>query len=125
MAMKKCRECDGKVSSSAKTCPHCGVSKPYTSPSGCLIFILAVAFATYMTYFNDEKKTPENSYEKVEDTQEVRSEAQAVIQSRGFTCTKVNSTHAAAFGGSVTVFCDDIYEYKIKDNGGKYQVTAE
>lgn len=125
MALKKCRECGDNVSSSAKTCPHCGIKKPYTSPSGCFIFIFAVGFATYMTYVKDDSKPTENTYQKFEDTKELRSEAQAVIQSRGFSCDKVNSTHAAAFGGSITVFCDDAYEYKIKDNGGKYQVAAE
>jgi len=28
MAMKKCKECKHDVSSSAKTCPHCGVANP-------------------------------------------------------------------------------------------------
>ena len=28
MALSTCKECDGKVSTLAKTCPHCGVSKP-------------------------------------------------------------------------------------------------
>ncbi len=28
MALKKCRECDGEVSTGAKTCPHCGVDRP-------------------------------------------------------------------------------------------------
>ena len=28
MALSTCKECDGKVSTLAKTCPHCGVPKP-------------------------------------------------------------------------------------------------
>ena len=28
MAMTVCRECEGAVSSAAKTCPHCGVATP-------------------------------------------------------------------------------------------------
>ena len=28
MAIMKCRECGGKVSSEAATCPHCGVNQP-------------------------------------------------------------------------------------------------
>lgn len=31
MALKPCRECKEKVSTEAKTCPHCGVSKPAVS----------------------------------------------------------------------------------------------
>ena len=28
VALKKCRECDGRVSKGAKACPHCGAKKP-------------------------------------------------------------------------------------------------
>ena len=28
MALKQCRECGGKVSTGAATCPHCGVGSP-------------------------------------------------------------------------------------------------
>lgn len=28
MALTTCKECDGKVSTLAKTCPHCGITKP-------------------------------------------------------------------------------------------------
>lgn len=126
MAIKKCRECGGKVSSSAKTCPHCGVSKPYASPSGCFIFIFAVAFATYFTWFkDDEPQKPEDTYEKFVDSQQLRDEAQSLIRANGYTCDKINSIHPAAFGGELTVFCNDIYQFKIKDEGGKYKVTVE
>ena len=30
MALSTCKECNGKVSTLAKTCPHCGVTKPAT-----------------------------------------------------------------------------------------------
>ncbi len=33
MALKKCRECGKEVSSGAKTCPHCGVSRPVKTNS--------------------------------------------------------------------------------------------
>ena len=32
MSLEKCRECKGKVSSEANTCPHCGINKPYVPP---------------------------------------------------------------------------------------------
>ena len=32
MSLEKCRECRGKVSSEAKTCPHCGIGEPYKPP---------------------------------------------------------------------------------------------
>lgn len=34
MALKPCKECKQQVSTSAKTCPHCGVSKPTKSGIG-------------------------------------------------------------------------------------------
>lgn len=55
---------------------------------------------------------------------ELKSESQAVIRNAGYQCDKVNGVFPAAFGGSVTVFCDDVYQYIIKDKGGKRQVTA-
>lgn len=128
MAMKKCRECRQAVSSSAKVCPHCGIKDPYASPKGLIKLLLLVGFITLAWLTNQGGKSSsssENSYQTVEDTQELRDEAQLVIQAKGYNCKKVNSTYAAAFGGELTVFCDDVYQYKIKDNGGKYAVTAE
>lgn len=128
MAMKKCRECRQAVSSSAKVCPHCGIKDPYASPKGLIKLLLLVGFIALAWLTNQGGKSSsssENSYQTVEDTQELRDEAQLVIQAKGYNCKKVNSTHAAAFGGELTVFCDDVYQYKIKDNGGKYAVTAE
>ncbi|MFQ3392189.1 hypothetical protein P9477_01840 [Enterobacter mori] len=128
MAMKKCRECGQGVSSSAKVCPHCGIKNPYASPKGLIKLLLLVGFIAFAWLTNQGGKpssTSESSYQTVEDTQELRDEAQLVIQAKGYNCKKVNSTHAAAFGGELTVFCDDVYQYKIKDNGGKYAVTAE
>lgn len=41
--MKRCRECKKEVSTSAKTCPHCGISNPSGSMSnGLRIFLIVV-----------------------------------------------------------------------------------
>ena len=41
MALKPCRECKAKVSSEAKICPNCGISKPAKhSKSSTVIFIM-------------------------------------------------------------------------------------
>jgi hypothetical protein len=32
MAVTECRECAGRVSTTAKTCPHCGISRPGLPP---------------------------------------------------------------------------------------------
>lgn len=42
MAMRKCRECGGKVSRKAKTCPHCGAAvgeKRIGTAAGCVVII--------------------------------------------------------------------------------------
>ena len=55
MALRPCRECSRSVSSSAKTCPHCGVACPAAfstrSVSGCRMLVafgLVVAVAISM-----------------------------------------------------------------------------
>lgn len=46
MAIKKCKECNKEVSSSAKTCPHCGVKKPGISARVSLkYFIVALVLS--------------------------------------------------------------------------------
>ncbi|HDG1673796.1 TPA: hypothetical protein PFE07_003264 [Kluyvera cryocrescens] len=57
MALTKCKECKKEVSTSAKTCPHCGVANPGVNVmKGCLILIvLAIGFGAYMTFSGDDK----------------------------------------------------------------------
>lgn len=55
---------------------------------------------------------------------ELKSESQTVVRNAGYQCNKVNGVFPAAFGGSVTVFCDDVYQYIIKDKGGRYTVEV-
>ena len=55
---------------------------------------------------------------------ELKSESQAVIRNAGYQCDKVNGVFPATFGGSVTVFCDEVYQYVIKDKGGRYTVEV-
>lgn len=56
---------------------------------------------------------------------ELKSESQAVVRDAGYQCDKVNGVFPAAFGGSVSVFCDDVYQYTIKDKGGRYIVEVD
>jgi hypothetical protein len=53
MALAECRECGKEVSNRAKTCPHCGVSRPGTTNSqmfgGAVIFIgMVIGGAAWM-----------------------------------------------------------------------------
>ncbi|MFP2832813.1 hypothetical protein ACLETW_02390 [Citrobacter portucalensis] len=56
---------------------------------------------------------------------QLKAESQAVVRQAGYQCNKVNGVYPAAFGGSVTVFCDDVYQYTIQDKGGRYSVEVD
>ncbi|MDC9590716.1 zinc-ribbon domain-containing protein [Xenorhabdus sp. XENO-10] len=62
MALKKCKECGKEVSTSAKTCPHCGVKDPGVGAKeklgGCLILIILVALAAiYFSRIDETNNT--------------------------------------------------------------------
>ena len=44
MAIKRCQECGEKVSSSAKTCPHCGKKHPVKKSLSLLGMIIILLF---------------------------------------------------------------------------------
>ncbi len=46
MALLKCPECDGNVSSEARACPHCG--KPISLPSAKKIYYLSLLFIFFI-----------------------------------------------------------------------------
>jgi hypothetical protein len=50
MALKACKECKKEVSSSAKTCPHCGVSNPAVSSADTIKGLIAVALIGWAIY---------------------------------------------------------------------------
>lgn len=63
MALKKCRECEQKVSSKAKTCPHCGAPVRASNSQSCLgctafltIVVLGILF--FRLYRQDFQPTP-------------------------------------------------------------------
>ncbi|CAH3779769.1 hypothetical protein I9Y19_003266 [Citrobacter freundii] len=61
MALTKCKECKKEVSTSAKTCPHCGVKDPGFGAkqklSGCLVLIIITVTVMYFIGNDDEKTT--------------------------------------------------------------------
>lgn len=63
MALVRCRECKAKVSDKADKCPHCGISRPGSSPAkdgaiGCLSFILlAVIFSFFWKLCDSQENT--------------------------------------------------------------------
>ncbi|HED3853612.1 TPA: hypothetical protein R4217_002466 [Enterobacter soli] len=63
MALAKCKECKKEVSTSAKTCPHCGVKNPGIGAKqqlgGCLILIVIATAFFFFFGGSDDKKTAE------------------------------------------------------------------
>lgn len=55
---------------------------------------------------------------------EMKAEAKALIQAANYQCNKVNGVYPAHFSNAFTVFCDDVYEYTIKDRGGRWIVEV-
>lgn len=64
MSLKPCRECKKDVSSEAKTCPHCGVSKPTKGPydisagMGCLLVFGLLMLIGFIGSLGDTPSTP-------------------------------------------------------------------
>ena len=55
MGLKKCKDCGGMVSSSARACPNCGcVDRGKYWKRGIIIFVLTVVFL-YPAYLIDSK----------------------------------------------------------------------
>lgn len=82
MALVKCKECGEKISSSVKSCPHCG--KKRNSP-GCITWIVAVFFGLIIIsiFFNEDKpinKQANNPPQTKQKTKQVAIPAQTTIQ---------------------------------------------
>lgn len=56
---------------------------------------------------------------------QLKAESQSVIRQAGYQCNTVNSVYPAAFGGSLTVSCDDDQKYIIRKKNGQYAVEKE
>ncbi|UYU30369.1 hypothetical protein [Siccibacter colletis] len=52
----------------------------------------------------------------------IKAQSQSLIRQAGHPCNLVNGVYPAAFGGSVTVVCDDDLRYVIKNKGGNFVV---
>lgn len=49
MALKPCKECKQEVSTSAKTCPHCGVKNPTVTAKQQFVMVLGLLIAAVVT----------------------------------------------------------------------------
>lgn len=60
-----------------------------------------------------------------DDQQDAQDFAQALIQSKSYTCDKVTTFSTANFSGRADVWCDDQYQYEITKPGGRWLVEAK
>ncbi|HIH2382580.1 TPA: hypothetical protein ACYKT2_002496 [Klebsiella aerogenes] len=65
-----------------------------------------------------------NVYADDDGSLEMKAEAKALIQASNYQCNKVNGVYPAHFSNAFTVFCDDVYEYTIKDRDGRWTVEV-
>ena len=72
MALKPCRECKAKVSSEAKTCPNCGISKPIKRSN--LVTLILVILVSPMLIAVFAEKNSEKVTNKVKLTPEQQAE---------------------------------------------------
>jgi hypothetical protein len=77
MTLKSCRECKAKVSSEAKTCPNCGISKPVKSGTSLIWVIL---FITIIFIILSPKNKDEDNLEKNSESNNVSVTQDSIIK---------------------------------------------
>jgi len=89
MALKACRECGAQVSTSAATCPHCGVGNPAGSPSpqkgkragfGCLGIIVVLGGLIGIGALTEKELTPQERAEKQRKDAEFSADYDALVK---------------------------------------------
>jgi hypothetical protein len=89
MALKKCKECEGQVSSKATACPHCGaVLKKERQSIGCggLILILIIIGSLSSIIGGNDSSTSRSSSSTKQETQKPKTKAEIRTEriSKGF-----------------------------------------
>ena len=118
MAMTKCSECSGSLSSKAASCPHCGAKPRRTS--GCAWFALCVfAFIGFIFFLGVSSDSPSRSSSSDDDSSddELKGQVGFVINARGYPCARVVSITPLEVR-------PDVYEVEcIEYRGGKGKKT--
>lgn len=141
MAMKPCRECGAEISSHAKTCPHCGIDKPFRMAAqrgldsfgswaiklGLLIILLGIigaAFAQTVRLEPDAIVDPK--LKEAANLQAVLDAAAAMIRARGWRCDSISAIRRFFVSRGLDVKCNRYaYHYEIEDKGGRWVVTLQ
>jgi|GEM_PF-1635961 len=123
MSLGACKECGKEVSSSAKTCPSCGVKKPYkskgknlTSFDGVIIvtlFVVAVILTNHSSKYDKDSKnlTPSteaslaSKYESSWHTDVHLKISQALVKSKIRNCGEYKYKQSRTHQGEYVVYC--------------------
>lgn len=121
MALGSCKECGNKVSSGAKTCPSCGVKKPYKKKAKDLTLldygIIVAVFVAMMIVFTQSSNNERNSenlnrdtslgskYEANWKTDVNLKISQALVKSNIRNCGEYKYKESRTHKGEYVVYC--------------------
>lgn len=121
MALKKCKECGKEVSTSAKTCPHCGVSNP-TKKVGLINIISSLVGIIVFIYLLSLFSSPADESTKSEPTtstltpeeyiKKVANCKECYVKVNYDSANKVFNSVEVHFNGSAGVFSPGSYTPK-------------
>ncbi|WP_420465582.1 hypothetical protein [Panacagrimonas sp.] len=118
MAMTKCKECKTAVSSAAKACPNCGISKPGQGRVGVgHVLVLGILVMVLMFAFGTPNTTPTAPAAKAKNNEGQSPEeiAATLLNLNGHLCAEVQSIRRPESR-------DDLFEVQcVEYRGGKAQ----
>lgn len=103
MALTKCKECGGQVSSEATACPHCGAKPPKrTSRAGWLFLVFVIVLVVGIKLGSPETPptppmTPEQKAEAIAKAQMEKQQSEAKWQCRQFVERSLKAPATADF----------------------------
>lgn len=134
MALFPCKSCGNQVDETAKTCPHCGVSKPVVKKKGWIdytMYVIAAAFAIWLINPSDEPKSKwlenaENSltayYLNQVNYDSVTCKSKEIDKEYFIFCTHPNNRSS---GGLYKAEHQGGYDFKVYAINGKAKQHAE
>lgn len=132
-----CPACGGLVAIGAKSCPHCGKSRPAPKPSKLtrpiskrVLVWLAILTApglislALMLLIQPPSATQSQS-DSMKDSN-LQADVQRYVVSVGYRCDSVSTMRPLLVGTGVTLVCNNYqYSYSVRDRGGRWVVTLD
>lgn len=126
MAIYKCPECRGKVSSKAAACPHCGAAvngdqlaakkKKDDNRAGAVILVAIVVVVLYLAFAPNDESSHKEPEESAETWQDRDNSSMAYIMMEDFVKKRLKAPSTAEFqgifsgrGSAITKKADHVY----------------